>query len=224
MSAHDYIPQAFEELDIWLTNFTDYLSEQTVQARLGITPTQLNELQVYTVAYHSANANADLPNAGPADRIIRREAAATAIAQVRHFVNRLIRYNDALTDADRIQMGLTVPDTSPTPTTPPDSYPQATIRLPHQCEIELHYADSAAPTGSRAKPPGVHGAEIRQAILPAPPTEDDQLVQSDFSTRSPHAFTYNLSQRGQTVYYRLRWETTRGMKGPWSPILSAIIP
>jgi hypothetical protein len=31
-------------------------------------------------------------------------------------------------------------------------------------------------------------------------------------------------QRGKTVYFALRWENTRGEKGPWSEIMSAIIP
>jgi hypothetical protein len=30
--------------------------------------------------------------------------------------------------------------------------------------------------------------------------------------------------RGKTLWYAARWENTRGLKGPWSPIESVIIP
>ncbi|MDR2362267.1 MAG: hypothetical protein LBD91_06005 [Prevotellaceae bacterium] len=29
---------------------------------------------------------------------------------------------------------------------------------------------------------------------------------------------------GKTVYFALRWENTRGEKGPWSDIMSATVP
>jgi hypothetical protein len=35
---------------------------------------------------------------------------------------------------------------------------------------------------------------------------------------------FENDQRGKTVYFALRWENTRGEKGPWSAIQIAIIP
>jgi hypothetical protein len=45
-----------------------------------------------------------------------------------------------------------------------------------------------------------------------------------FDTRSPYTFRFEENQRGQTVFFCLRWENTTGQKGPWSEIVSAIIP
>lgn len=39
-----------------------------------------------------------------------------------------------------------------------------------------------------------------------------------------HTLTFDENQRGKTVYFALRWENTRGEKGPWSQIVSSIIP
>jgi hypothetical protein len=50
------------------------------------------------------------------------------------------------------------------------------------------------------------------------------MLASVFSTRSPYVFTFDENMRGKTVYFCLRWENTRGQKGPWSAIYSAIIP
>jgi hypothetical protein len=33
-----------------------------------------------------------------------------------------------------------------------------------------------------------------------------------------------LEDRGKKLYFALRWENTRGEKGPWSEIHSTIIP
>jgi hypothetical protein len=68
------------------------------------------------------------------------------------------------------------------------------------------------------------GVEIRWAILDAPPVVIDDLLHSTFSTRSPHMFEFKGNDRGKTVYFCLCWLNTRGQKGPWGEIVSAIIP
>jgi hypothetical protein len=76
----------------------------------------------------------------------------------------------------------------------------------------------------RGKPAGQHGAEIRWDILDAPPARWDELIHSDIDTSSPFTLWFEHDQRGKTVYFAARWENTRGKKGPWSDIFSAIIP
>ncbi|MDR0609502.1 MAG: hypothetical protein LBG58_15030, partial [Planctomycetaceae bacterium] len=62
------------------------------------------------------------------------------------------------------------------------------------------------------------------AILDTPPTKISDLTHSSFDTRSPLTLEFDEDQRGKCVYFCLRWENTRGIKGPWSEIISAIIP
>jgi hypothetical protein len=52
----------------------------------------------------------------------------------------------------------------------------------------------------------------------------EQLVQSSFHTRSPFTLEFHGAERGKTVYFALRWENTRGEKGPFGPVQSAIVP
>jgi hypothetical protein len=35
---------------------------------------------------------------------------------------------------------------------------------------------------------------------------------------------FDESQRGEKVFFCLRWENAKGAKGPWGEIYSAIIP
>ena len=86
----------------------------------------------------------------------------------------------------------------------------------------MSFFDSA--NEARAKPAGQHGAEILWAILDAPPAHLGDLVHSAFDTHSPYTLSFDESERGKTVYFALCWENTRGEKGPYSPIESAIVP
>ncbi|MDR2471991.1 MAG: DUF4744 domain-containing protein [Tannerella sp.] len=141
---------------------------------------------------------------------------------VRNFVNQRLRYNQTVTNEDRVKLGLNVPDTTPTPVATPTTWPIASTRSagPRQIRVDWHDSLSA----SKAKPTGVHGCEIRHSILDTPPTTNDDLLRSDFATRTPHTFNFNEQQRGKSIYFCLRWETNKGDKGPWSEILKAIIP
>jgi hypothetical protein len=88
--------------------------------------------------------------------------------------------------------------------------------------LTIHFHDHGSE--KKAKPKGVHGAEAAWEILDTPPTDWSQLTHSVFDTNSPLVLTFNGDQRGKTLYFAMRWENTRGEKGPWSDIMSAIIP
>jgi hypothetical protein len=130
--------------------------------------------------------------------------------------------NPLVTDDDRRAMSIVIRDTTRTPTKSPKSYPEfiinsATIR----CLLILFWDFGSK---SKAKPHGVHGAEIRWAILDHAPLSVEELVHSGFDTRSPFELMFEENERGKMVYFCLRWESTRGDKGPWSEIVMAIVP
>jgi hypothetical protein len=52
----------------------------------------------------------------------------------------------------------------------------------------------------------------------------DELTHSAIDTNSPFTLSFENDQRGKTVYFAIRWENTRGEKGPCSEILNTIIP
>jgi hypothetical protein len=84
--------------------------------------------------------------------------------------------------------------------------------------------DTTAKERHEAKPFGVRGVEIRWAILSEPPTSHDDLARSEFDTRSPYIFQFDLADAGKRLYLCARWENTTGQKGPWGKIESVIIP
>jgi hypothetical protein len=221
MSPKNYLPQAYELLLNWLINFKNYLNVN--RERFGIPEARLTALQALISLFQVAQAKAEQPNAGKADRLDRKEKAQAVSKAARGFVNTNLRYNEAVTNEDRVNLGLTVPDTHPTPVPTPDTMPVVdVIDSSVIMRLTLHFKDSHRT--SRAKPFGAHGVEIRWGILDTTPTTTNELVHSEFSTRSSHTFIFDENQRGKTVWFRLRWENTRGEKGPWSELYSAIIP
>ncbi|MDR1279698.1 MAG: hypothetical protein LBK99_02600 [Opitutaceae bacterium] len=66
--------------------------------------------------------------------------------------------------------------------------------------------------------------KMRWVISLTQPTSLDQITHSEFSTRSAIVLDFDENQRGQRIWLIARWENTRGQKGPWTDILSAIIP
>jgi hypothetical protein len=115
---------------------------------------------------------------------------------------------------------LNVPHTpSPVATTYPDfDIDSGTIR-----RLSIHFYDQGNKK-SKAKPHGQHGAEICWIISDTPIVDMAELTNSVFDTHTPFTLDFEGHERGKTVYFCLRWENTRGEKGPWSEIQSAIVP
>ena len=103
------------------------------------------------------------------------------------------------------------------------TYPDYDIDSGTIRRLTIHFFDQGKKK-TKAKPAGQHGAEIVWAILEAPPADVGSLTHSSFDTHTPLTLEFAEHERGKTVYFCLRWENTRGEKGPWSEILSAFIP
>jgi hypothetical protein len=56
------------------------------------------------------------------------------------------------------------------------------------------------------------------------PASVTDLPHSEFCNETPQTFTFRDDQRGKTVWFCCRWETTNNKKGPWGELMSAIIP
>ena len=131
-----------------------------------------------------------------------------------------LRSNTRVTDDDRRAMGIHIRDTKPTPAPTPTTYPVLAIDSSTARRLIINFRDNAS--NSAAKPKGIHGAEIKWLIADEKPTVD-QLTNSTFDTRTPYTLIFNDEQRAKTVWICARWENTRGEKGPWGDMESAII-
>ncbi|MDR2627527.1 MAG: hypothetical protein LBC40_05800, partial [Dysgonamonadaceae bacterium] len=121
----------------------------------------------------------------------------------------MLKSNPLVTPADREEIGIAEGKPGGH-NPPPDTYPGYHIDSSLiRCLIVYFYVLGSK---SKAKPHGVHGAEIRWALLDAAPTDVSQLVHSSFDTHSPFKLEFNESDRGKTIWFCLRWENTTGEK------------
>jgi hypothetical protein len=133
-----------------------------------------------------------------------------------------LQSNPKVTPDDLRNMGIAVPSSSRKPVPAPGSYPDGFTDTSVMRRITVHFRDHGS--DSAAKPYGVHGAEIRWDVRDTPPTEVSDLTKSSFDTHTPHTLEFEESQRGKTVWFCLRWENSKGEKGPWGELINAIIP
>jgi hypothetical protein len=138
------------------------------------------------------------------------------------FLVQSLEYNTHVSDDDLAEMGIYRKPSTRTPAPIPKFAPGYKISSRGHRNLEFDFFN--AETGKKAKPAGVHGIEFKWGILPIQPTDVDELIHSSFDTRTPFTLDFNESERGKIVYFCLRWENTRGEKGPWSDIAYAIIP
>lgn len=128
------------------------------------------------------------------------------------------------TEAQIAEVGLNVPDTTPTAVGVPTTRPIGTVNTSQRLEHRIAFIDETSTTsGSRAKPEGVRGCQIWVKIDGAPPTsiKDCQFIAEDSAT--PYLSVFEGADAGKTAYYILRWVNTKGEPGPISETIEATV-
>jgi hypothetical protein len=79
-------------------------------------------------------------------------------------------------------------------------------------------------SGKSAVPYYLTGAVIYCLVGDTPVSDQLLLTQSNLATRSPFEMVFAPVDRGKTVSIAARWQNRRGELGPWSEIVTAVIP
>ncbi|MDR1382376.1 MAG: hypothetical protein LBJ67_00805 [Planctomycetaceae bacterium] len=227
--THDWLPKNHEALYAHAIVAFKYLFDTANSARLGFA---LNSKQWEFLTDWGTKLDAfqaaiedwrDPAQRTPVKTEKLREAERVFKDAYRTLYTGFLKESPFVTDDDLLAMGLPKRNTTHTPAPVATTYPDFDIDRSTLRRLTIHFYDQGKEK-SKAKPNGQHGAEIRWAILDSPPTKLDDLVHSSFDTHTPFTLEFDEDQRGKTVYFALRWENTRGEKGPWGEIESAIIP
>ena len=217
----DWLPSREQDLADLCQKWKAGLDNQAHITNFGWKQAEVTETLAKVSAFLTARAAYEEIDS-TANRMVKDEAKAAAKSAMRDFANSSIRYNKQMKDEDRLVYGIRPVDRTATPAGEPESYPDAEPDTSVIRQVTINFWDSA--TKKRGKPHGVHGAEIRWVILDHAPVSVEELTNSDFDTASPFTLKFDENQRGQRVYFCLRWETNTNIKGPYGEIYSAIIP
>jgi hypothetical protein len=216
----DYIPETDAEFDTWFNNFMTVLDKK--KAALGLAASDMTSLTAELSGW-----NADYPafvtarSAQAAATQTKNQRRTSSKAMVRKFV-RTLQNNPNVTDADRAELDITIPDSTHTRSAVPTTRPVLIIDTSQSLQHGLDFFDEMTPN-SRAKPEDVMGCEISHQIGVPEPLDPDEMRILAIDTATPYIATFKGEDAGKTVYYRLRWLNTRGERGPWSQLYSATI-
>jgi hypothetical protein len=216
-----YFPSKDADVIPWARNFVTVLAANA--DRWGIPPSLVTPLAALGTAYEEAYTRRFAPDSGKLS-VEQKNLALKALKKgVQDMVNGRINHNPAVTADDRVALGLYVykPGKSPVPD------PQTTVVLrtvPGLVrQVVVYFTDSATPD-SRRKPYGAQFVELACGVSASPPARVEDLPRSVTASKSPVTLTFREEDRGKTVYLAGHWKGTRQQDGPWSAIISAIIP
>jgi hypothetical protein len=127
-----------------------------------------------------------------------------------------------LTESDFVSLGLEPHDGKPTPSHEPTA--QVTIETylvgRHELGVRIVYL-----TGSPDDPANEGYRVWYSVVAPGepPPRDPDDLRKSFFTRRKKDVIGFAFGDSGKTVYFAVQVENG-GKKGPWGPLVSALIP
>jgi hypothetical protein len=217
----DYIPRPDKDFLEWVINLLKYLMSRTTKFNFpkDVYDRLEQEKNIFAQKLEVANEPATHT---PVNVGGKNDAREVLEADTRHSVNEFLIDNHLLTKEDLRLLGLPVHDTKPTPAPRPRDVPVGNIDTSTHQEHEIHVWPGSL--AGKGKPPRVRGFEVWNKVGGTTPTDDSEWTYVNFSSRTPMLIEYPQSERGQMVYYRIRWMSTRNEPGPWSEIYSAIIP
>jgi hypothetical protein len=150
-----------------------------------------------------------------------REAFDALIACMRDFKRRYF-LSPPLLASDYVSLGLKPRDTHPTPSHAPAA--QVTIETflvgRHELGVRIIYV-----TGSPDDPAN-KGYRIWYSVIApgeTPPSRPEELRRSFFTHRKKDLIEFDFGDSGKTAYFAVQIEN-EGKKGPWGPMVSALIP
>ncbi|ADQ81094.1 hypothetical protein Palpr_2965 [Paludibacter propionicigenes WB4] len=179
-------------------------------------PLQTDYEQKYSVANNRSTQS-------PAATTARNAAWDALKAGLSSLYNEYLLNNQLISAADKdaLQIHYITGGGSPSPapaTTPIINFVAEEISVLH-----VVYSDSATP-GVRAKPANVAFCELICKIGDPAPTDIYECTERYNIPRSHDAVVFAPEQRSKTIYAYARWMNKNGKFGPWSNMVSAIIP
>jgi hypothetical protein len=225
MKSKHFFPTRDDLFLQWVVSFLENLRQALT--RFNFPQDEYQRLVQLRDAYSAALAAAKNPATRTKAAVqLKNDTKKELENTLRQDIKEFLLFNRNVTDEDRDNLGLPIHDTKPTPVPPPAHEPEITFAMPSPAVVEIHIRDKNE-TG-RAKPYGVHGAEVKWLLAATPdappPTDWEELLHSSFATRTPMRMTFSGHDRGKRLFLAARWENNRGEKGPWTEIFSAIVP
>jgi hypothetical protein len=227
--APPYIPPTSSGLDAFASNFSGLIS--AAPATYGLTAGDATTIAAAVALFHASYllAGTTPPHNTPVNPSARtpvtvadmRSQMGAMVPVIRTYASQ-IRLDPGVTNAAKLALGLTLPNTTPAPIPAPTSFPLLSLLLATPLAHQFNYKDSLSPVG-KAKAPGAIQMQLVGVAQATAPPGPDALGPLPSQTKSPFQIVWPSGASGLLASYFSRWVTRTGLVGPWSPITSAIV-
>lgn len=225
MQQLPYIPSTDAGLDAWAQNFSTLITATPLV--YGLTSGNAVTIAAAVDSFHDAYLVTTVPATRTSPAVAAKDAAKNAmLAIVRPFAQQISK-NTAVTDEDKIAVGVNLPNPSRTPVPPPTTAPALSLAAAAPGVLTIGYKIAEGSAGKN-KPNGTIGVELWRAIGTLPAIDPAQASYFGTITKSPNAIAFSGGDQGKTVTFFARWVTRSGpggaaQAGPWSAPLTAIV-
>jgi len=181
---------------------------------------QLN--QRYATALAAFNLNKSAAR-GPVTAAAATAAFKSLTSHMRDIKRRRFT-KPPLTDADFVSLDLKPEDTNPTTIHAPEARPVATVKIKGAGTFDIKIEPEMDISG---KEKSYWGCKIVYEVFEqgaAPPTSIKQLDESIFIRKKKETFVFQPEDSGKKAWFAIRYENSKGEKGPWCPMFSVLIP
>jgi hypothetical protein len=130
-----------------------------------------------------------------------------------------------MNEADKLNLGIKVKDSTNTPKGKPESECESRVQNTSG-RFEKKVTCVCLKTGQPKKPDDAYGVRYAWMVVEpgAPkPASGEHLSKSRFKRRTHWTIPHTEEDNGKTGYYATCYENRRGEQGPWSAIVEAVI-
>ncbi|MDR1866673.1 MAG: hypothetical protein LBQ77_00220 [Treponema sp.] len=217
----DWFPTGREAILAMARNWQDVTGSET--DAFGIPTTVLTGLGSLITAANTALIKAQNETTRTPVATAQCKTAFEALTAAMRDIKKRYFLTPPLEDADYVSLGLRIPDSTPTPSGDPSAQVMVETYLVgrHELGIKIIYV-----TGSAADPAN-KGYRIWYSLIApgeTPPVNPDDLRKSFFTKRKKDLIEFDFGDSGKTAYVAVQIENNEGKKGPWGPLVSALIP
>ncbi|MDR1127642.1 MAG: hypothetical protein LBL06_05895 [Treponema sp.] len=200
----------------WLKVLADHATEWNIPANVH------TELAALTAAAKTALEQAQNETTRTPVATAQCRTAFAALAAKMRDIKKRYFYVPPLSDVDLVSLGLKPHDSTPSPSGKPTA--QVTIGTflagRHELGVKIAYV-----TGSPADRAN-KGYRVWYRVAVAgetPPTDPEELGKSFYTRHKKDVIEFDFGDSGKMVYFAAQVEN-EGKKGPWGPLVSALIP
>ncbi len=214
-----YYPETYAELQPWLANFNTKLN--TYAATLDVEAATLAAVADAVAGFNERLGERDQARLASKAATVNLAGQARAVAGIVRPLVEQIQANPACNDDIRVEMGITVRKSRPSPAPEIEVAPFIEINAARALQHRLKVVRGGGNNPTRGKPPEASGVQVVAKVGPLP-TAPEECQTVYFGGKASAEVNWTGADAGQQVTFFARYYNDRHT-GPWSAAVTTTI-